>query len=34
MELQFKFNDGGRSKYFKGETGDCVNFITLLILIL
>ena len=25
MELQFKFNDGGRSKYFKGETGDCVT---------
>lgn len=24
MELQFKFNDGGRSKYFKGEAGDCV----------
>tara|TARA_R110000782_G_scaffold269687_1_gene368278 strand:+ start:1874 stop:2344 length:471 start_codon:yes stop_codon:yes gene_type:complete len=25
MELQYKFNDGGRSKYFKGETGDCVT---------
>ena len=25
MELEFKFNDGGRSKYFKGETGDCVT---------
>ena len=24
MELEFTFNDGGRSKYFKGQTGDCV----------
>ena len=21
----FKYNDGGRAKYFKGETGDCVT---------
>jgi len=25
MELKFKYNDGGRSKYFKGEAGDCVT---------
>ena len=25
MELGFKYNDGGRSKYFKGRTGDCVT---------
>lgn len=24
MELDFNYNDGGRSKYFKGSTGDCV----------
>ena len=23
--MEFKFNDGGRSKYFKGHTGDCVT---------
>ena len=23
--MEFKFNDGGRSKYFKGFTGDCVT---------
>ena len=23
-ELEFNYNDGGRSKYFKGTTGDCV----------
>ena len=23
--MEFNFNDGGRSKYFKGETGDCVT---------
>lgn len=22
--MQFKYNDGGRSKYFKGDAGDCV----------
>ena len=22
--MQFNYNDGGRSKYFKGTTGDCV----------
>lgn len=24
MNLDFNYNDGGRSKYFKGDTGDCV----------
>ena len=24
MELDFRFHDGGRSNYFKGEAGDCV----------
>ena len=24
MELKYQYDDGGRSKYFKGETGDCV----------
>lgn len=24
MELKFTYNDGGRSNYFKGTTGDCV----------
>jgi hypothetical protein len=23
--MEFKFNDGGRSQYFKGTTGDCVT---------
>lgn len=23
--MEFNFNDGGRSKYFKGKTGDCVT---------
>ena len=23
-DLEFSYNDGGRSKYFKGEAGDCV----------
>lgn len=23
--MEFKFNDGGRSQYFKGFTGDCVT---------
>ena len=23
--MEFNFNDGGRSKYFKGQTGDCVT---------
>ena len=23
--MEFKYNDGGRSKYFKGKTGDCVT---------
>lgn len=23
--MEFNFNDGGRSKYFKGRTGDCVT---------
>lgn len=22
--MEFNYNDGGRSKYFKGQTGDCV----------
>lgn len=25
MELDFNHNDGGRAKYFKGSTGDCVT---------
>jgi len=25
MRTEFKVNDGGRSKYFKGEGGDCVT---------
>ena len=25
METHFKYNDGGRSDYFKGEGGDCVT---------
>ena len=24
MELKYKYNDGGRSNYFKGKSGDCV----------
>lgn len=24
MKLEFNYNDGGRSNYFKGMTGDCV----------
>ena len=23
--MEFKYNDGGREKYFKGKTGDCVT---------
>ena len=23
--MEFKYNDGGRSKYFKGNAGDCVT---------
>ena len=23
--MEFQFDDGGRSRYFKGETGDCVT---------
>ena len=24
MELKYQYNDGGRSNYFKGKSGDCV----------